>query len=61
MLSTPMYGATVAQSAWNESNSASAYASEVFGTSPRLASRITGMSSGMAWSTRPRTSKAALP
>src|SRR6185503_10108064 len=61
MLSIPTYGATVAASAWNESNSASAYAAEVFGTSPRLASSTTGISSGIAWSVRPSTSKAALP
>ena len=36
-------------------------AAEVFGTSPRFASSTTGISSGIAWSVRPSTSKAALP
>ena len=41
---------TVTASAWNESNRASAYAAEVFGTSPRFASSTTGMSLGIDWS-----------
>ena len=59
--SSPMYGATVAASAWKLSKSALAYAAAVFGTSPRFASRITGTSSGIACSVSVSTSIAALP
>src|SRR5439155_1872063 len=54
-----MYGAAVTASARSLSKRARAYAAAVFGTSPRFASRITGMSSGMDSSVKASTSMAA--